>query len=126
MGNDTELRAAEPTPSMSIPRDEGGGLTHDMNKIVRSVTGERPPIGERTRAAWSYARPYWNRMAWWVMLAISIIVVSLDLNARFNGFIGRSIEWVRINILATYPSIAFISGMVACYYLVLKARGDRE
>ncbi len=105
--------------------DGGLSMTDQMNRVTRGVTGERPPLGERTRLAWRVVRPYWNRTAWWIMLGIAILVVGLDLNSRFDGFIGNSIEWVRTNVMASYPSIAFIMGMVACYYLVMKARGGR-
>lgn len=105
---------------------DGEGLTQEMGRIQRQFghpSGEAPmSIGERSRAAWRIVRPYWNKTAWWTMLVISVIMVGLDLNARFGGFIGDGIEWVRLNVMAEYPSFAFITGMVACYYLVLRGR----
>lgn len=134
--SDTQLQPArapipkleEMEPAKSIVRpDSGIGLTEGMERIQAAATGkpfEKTGLSMRTRIALAKMAPYWNRMAWWIMLAIAIIVISLDLNARFGGFIGRSIEWVRTNIMSAYPSVAFIAGMVACYYLVLKTKSD--
>ena len=117
-----EPRSDEDAPGLA---DGDLGMTDQMNRVTRGVTGEPPPLGERTRLAWHVVRPYWNRTAWWLMLGVAILVIGLDLNSRFDGFIGKSIEWVRTNVMASYPSVAFIMGMVACYYLVMKARGGR-
>ena len=108
--------------------DEVGGLTEDLNKVVMEAGGRpskeaRVSFPERTRLAWQVVKPYWNKTTWWTMLAVAIMMIGLDLNARFGGFLSRSIEWVRANVMAEYPSIAFITGMVACYYLVLGGRG---
>lgn len=135
--DDTQLQPARPPipkleemePAKSIVKpDSGIGLTEGMDRIQAAATGKpfekKQGLSMRTRMAFEKMAPYWNRVAWWIMLAIAIIVVSLDLNARFGGFIGRSIEWVRTNIMSAYPSVAFVAGMVACYYLVLKTKQD--
>ena len=108
--------------------DEGEGLTAQLNRITLDAGGRPSKLGgmmlmkERTKAAWRFVRPYWNKTAWWTMLVIAVIMIALDINARFGGFIGRGIEWARLNIMAEYPSVSFIAGMVACYYLVLHSR----
>lgn len=57
-------------------------------------------------------------------MAVSLVLIGFDLNARFGGFIGVAIEWVRIHVLSEYPSLSVILGMFACYYLVLRGRGS--
>jgi len=117
--SDTELRG-----------DEEEGLTEALNRVTIEAGGTPSKVRgmrlhERSRAAWQFVRPYWNKTAWWTMLSIAVIMVCLDLNARFGGFLGKTIEWVRLNVMAAYPSVSFIAGMIACYYLVLHSRVGR-
>lgn len=119
MGSDTQLRG----------KDEGNeGLTAAMNRVTLehggrpSKEGLRMRLKERSQAAFKFIKPHFDRTAWWTMLVIAVIMIGLDVNARFGGFLGRAIEWARLNVMSQYPSISFIAGMVACYYLVLKKR----
>lgn len=104
--------------------EEGEGLTAQMDKIQRKFghpnSEYRPSLGERSRAAWRFARPYWYRTAWWVMLGISILVAALDLNAKLDGVLYGVIDWVHLNVLKAYPSITFLLGVLACYYVFVK------
>lgn len=133
MGNDTELQPASSQPEKAplsdmsdvrLKPDSGIGLTQGLDMVNRNASGEAlpPNLSMRTRMALSVVAPYWNRMTRWMMFSIIVIVVSLDLNARFDGFIGSGIEWVRSNVLSTYPSLAFIFGMFVCWYLAIRAR----
>lgn len=103
-----------------------------MNRVVLAAGGRpseevvRVPLHEKSKMAWRLVRPYWHRTAWWVMLAISVGVLGLDIDARFGGFIYGTIGWAREHILARYPSVAFILGMLACYYLVLRRAGFKD
>lgn len=120
--SDTQLRGSH---------DEEG-LTEALNRVTLehggrpSEEGKVPSFHERSRAAWKFVKPYWDRTAWWTMLVIAVIMIGLDVNARFGGFLGRAIEWARLNIMSEYPSVAFVTGMIACYYLVIRRRLARE
>jgi hypothetical protein len=102
------------------------GLTKAMDRISIAAGG-RPSKGlrEHSRAAWKLVRPHWNRTAWWTMLFISVVVVGLDVNEQLGGAIGSAINWVRMNILKRFPSLAYIIGVLACYYIFFKGHKDK-
>lgn len=120
-----DLSSMEPAKSIAKP-DSGIGLTEGMDRIQAAATGKKyeTPRGlsMRTRMALRYVAPYWNRMTRWANFSIIVIILALDLNARFGGFIGNGVEWVRTSILSTYPSIAFIAGMFVHWRLAVMAR----
>jgi hypothetical protein len=97
-----------------------------MNEIQRKFgtpnPDYRPPFRERSRAAWRIVRPHWYRTAWWVMLGVSILVIALDVNAQLGGFLFNAIEWFRTAVLQRYPSVSFVLGVLACYYVFVKGR----
>jgi len=102
------------------------GLTEQMGKIQKEFghpdKNYRPPFAERTRAAWRIVRPHWYRTAWWIMLGISILVAALDFNEKLGGKLYNVIDWVHANVLKEYPSITFLLGVLACYYVLVKGR----
>ena len=113
------------TPENQEPKGEG--LTAAMDNIERKYgrpnqNAPQRPFAERTRQAWRYVRPHWYRVAWWVMLAISILVIALDADAQLGGLLGRTIDWIRQTIFQTYPSVPFVLGVLACYYVFVKGR----
>lgn len=118
MADNTDLRGKDD--------DSHDGLTQEMNRIQATyghTSGEaRMPLRERSKAAWRFVQPHLDRTAWWTMLTVSVVVIALDVNARFGGFIGKAIEWIRSSVMSRYPSLAFVSGMAACYILVIRGR----
>jgi len=102
------------------------GLTKDFNKIAYEVTGESPPLRERASIAWEAVKPHWYRTAWWIMMLLTILVISMDVNAQLGGAIGSMISWVRESVFQQYPGIPFVLGVLACYYILVKGRFLRK
>lgn len=88
--------------------------------IIQERFGEPVSLGARTRAMFRKASPYWQKMAWWAMLVLCVVVMALDVNAWTDGAIGAALMWIHTTVFQRFPSFAFIGGMLATYYLFLK------
>jgi hypothetical protein len=107
--------------------EQGEGLTAAMDNVQRKYGRPNPDapqrsFAERSRAAWRYVRPHYYRTAWWSMLAISFLVISLDLDAYLGGKLGSTLHWMRDVVLRNSLSIPFVLGVLACYFVFFKGR----
>ena len=111
-------------PSLGKTAQEIEFAMDDINMGAGGRKSEVEPMtfGERTRELFVSASPYWRKTAWWVMLVLSVIVVSLDINAQTDGALGCALMWLHTVVFRRCPSPAFIGGMVACYYVIFRGK----
>lgn len=129
-------QAAQAEATEMLPPPSGGKTADDieaqMDAANLAAGGRHSSIvprslGEKTQIVLATIRPYWMRTAWWAMLFLSIVVVSLDINAFTGGAIGNALMWLHSVIFKRCPSSAFIGGMLCCYYVIFRGeRGSRS
>ncbi len=103
-------------------------LTSMMSSGPRSPSGDlgstpRPvKLGEKTRVAWKFVRPYWNKTAWWGMLTVAVLMVAWEIDDLWAGTIYNWVGWTRDNLLKRFPIIPFMLGILVRHYVL---RDDR-
>ncbi len=95
-------------------------FTQMMNK-AQVVGGDRktpfPGMREKTKLTWEFVRPYWDKTAWWVLLAIAVMLFMWEIDDLWSGSVYTGLGWVRESILKKFPVVPFVLGVLARHYM---------
>ena len=110
----------QPVTPPLIPKSRDDSLTNMLSTIGKRETplpGVSSASREKSKLTWQLVRPYWDKTAWWVLLAIAVMMFMWELDDMWAGSIYTGVKWLRDNVLKQFPVVPFILGVLVRHYM---------